>query len=118
MQNIINEDMQLVFADWGRMAFLEEIENYYDPDTGMLEESIITSPLLVLASPVEDQPNASTTATTSKVEQLFIIRESDFPENVNFTTARIVLDGRSFSVAELTSSHIPASIALLCRRLE
>lgn len=114
MQEIVESDIEQAFADWGHTALLEEVEHYFDPDTGRMEESVLTTPVVILPGPVVASPLSATAATTHRSERMFLVRESDFPENVNLTNARIVWKQVSYHVREMTESSIGHSIALMC----
>lgn len=114
MQSILQADTSRIFADWGQPAVLEEVESYYDPDTGQLEDSILSTPVLVLTGVVETQRSTATAASHPVSKRLFLIQATEVPLTVNLTTARIVSAGVTYRVEGLTQSHIPETIALHC----
>lgn len=114
MQTILNSDTIQIFNDWGQSAILEEVEAYYDPDTARMEESVVSSSIIVLAGAVQTEQAEQTVAITHSAKNLFIVQEVDFPLHVNLVTARVVYKDQAFKVEAISQSHIPATVVLEC----
>lgn len=115
MQTIVASDTLQIFSDWGQSATLEEVAPYYDPDTGQMEESVVSTTLTVLAGSIQRDLSKSTAGIAHDAENLFVVQSDSFPLNVNLSTARVLYQGTTFKVETITQSHIPATVALHCK---
>lgn len=114
MQQIAAADTAQMFLDWGRPALLEDVQSYYDPETGQMEESVLFTSLQVIASPVKISRREQTTATHAESRQMLVVRAVELPEAIDLLTARIQLGTQRFQIQSIETSHIPETVALEC----
>ena len=114
MQNIVAADTEQIFLDWGRPATLEEIQSFYDPGTGLMEESVALTTLQVIAGPLHSERLGQTAAVHSEKQQLIIVRAVELPESIDLLTARIQVDTQTLQIKSIVTSYIPDTVALDC----
>ncbi|QDT33634.1 hypothetical protein [Thalassoglobus polymorphus] len=114
MLDILKSDTLQIFKDWGVAATLEEVQSYYDPEAGQMEESVVTSALTVLAGEVQSQHSPATAAITPTKKMILVVAVDDFPLSVNLNTARVIFNESTYKVDFISQSHLPGTVALEC----
>jgi hypothetical protein len=107
-------DADRIFLDWGRTAQLVEVVQYYDPDSGRLEESEFAMEVQVVFGPGQPRDRVDVVAATPVIDRLFLIREADLPARLALTSARLRLDERIYEIRSVVPSSLTGVIALEC----
>jgi len=97
-------DLDQLFADWGEPAQLEELTYFYDPGTGLMEESDSTIDVKVVASSrISNQGNGAV-ATNHDEHAVFLVRSADIPDGTDLSFTHLIVDGSRWSIEKFRTT--------------
>lgn len=114
---LLEEDRDRCFADWGVAVVLREVTQTYEPEGGEIAESYVDHELVALVQGVEMEGAAGTAGQHAVEECEFLVRREDVPEDVGMRTARVLHAEVEYRVESVDQSASGGMLALRCRRV-
>ncbi len=105
-----------MFEDWGISVIFREVVQFFEPETGELDESYSDTLLTALCRDrsIESARDAGSQHTVERVT--FLVRMTEIPSGANLLTSRIVDGVDEFRIHGTEKSCETDTIALKCGR--
>ena len=114
LMNLLQDDLERIFADWGEPATLLEIIRDYELETGQMVETRHGSEIQVIRG--EDRPQliGNISATLSLTRRLVLIRSRDLPNHIPLETARLAFAETTYEIRSIRESNQAGMMVLEC----
>src|SRR4051812_2194506 len=104
MADLRGGELERMFRDWASPALLQAAHTTVDAATGEVAEDITNYEVCVVALPFDSKATPRTFQQHQTLEQEFLLRSDQIPEGIALSSARLVIEGRSWSVTGITRS--------------
>ena len=111
----LTQEIELIFADWGQPATLDEVIQFFDATSGEIEESISSNAVTVIRGSERGFPLRATAAIPPDGSLNFLLKTSDVESNIVCGSSRIRIESQTFIITEMIASHFPGLTALSCQ---
>jgi hypothetical protein len=106
-----------LFNDWAVTVTFREVTQFYDPDTGQLDEGHADTPLPAVVGPLTNPTTPDTAARHRSHERAFLIRAADLPDNASLVTSRILHAGIEYTLTAADQAPLTDVIVFAARSL-
>jgi hypothetical protein len=105
-----------MFDDWGFSVIFREVVQFFEPETGELDESYSDTVLTVLCRDRSVKPARDAAGQHTVERATFLVRLSEIPSGANLLTSRIVDGVDEFRIHASEKSTETGLVALKCGR--
>lgn len=112
--DLLIADVDRIFQDWGDPAQFEEVARIYDPDSGRLNEAVVSTEIMVVCGADHPRPLADMAASLSMIDKLFLVRQRDLPTASSSLGGRIRLAGIAYEIRARRPAALSGVVVLEC----
>lgn len=113
---MLKEDRDRQFADWGQDAIFREVTQSYDPQTQQVVETLVDTNLQVIVGEGSFKPTVEAGAQHLTERISFLIKTEAFPTATPTTTSRIVYLGVEYDILKYFKTIHDVVYTLECRK--
>jgi hypothetical protein len=110
--NLVKEDRDRAFADWGVTVALRRVSQTYDPQSGAVTESYDDRRVRAIVGDGEVGAADGTAGQAGETQQEFAVRNEDVNAESDLRTMRIMHQGREYRIHDVESGP-QASVTIL-----
>ncbi|HBN77795.1 MAG TPA: hypothetical protein DD473_18695 [Planctomycetaceae bacterium] len=113
---IVNSDLSLVFADFGKAVVYRVVESSVDAASLVVEEELTDVELLAMPGHVDEQRLDVADGQSRAGLMELVIRVSELPEDCPSLTDRVVMEGEEYAIVDFRFEQVLGVVQLTVRR--
>ncbi|WP_437186940.1 hypothetical protein SH668x_000311 [Planctomicrobium sp. SH668] len=114
LTQIVNSDLQLMFADWGKPARYDILNRQYNVLTGVVDEYVESREVTVIALRRRERKQTEMSASSTDLECQFLVPDSMLPNRIPLSNARLVQGGETFEICTVAETEVTGLVLLNC----
>lgn len=107
-------DRNMLFADWGRPASLLQVTQFYDINTGLMDESTEVADVTVVAGQRMSHQSRTTGAECQDGECEFLVRDEELPIEIVWSLSRLVVGQCEYRILGTVTNPFDRTLLLKC----